>query len=367
MLVAFALLSILPKIKANASTYFDFRKAPERRSATTQCSTGQITCKYVVINLGRPTAAISGVKYYQLNLAGFNIMGNGCGSGALDIAVYNDAAYTSFDHAFSLDGSGSSPSPFSASVTFSVPADKFAQLIFGCNDGGGTAVALIDGGPGTYGARDVNSITYTGLPNLCIGDTPADCGATINIGGTVFDFKNQSGSIGTDIGNGPLGLSIHLGQPDISIGPGILQVQFFQNGTGGCPDPGYSLEAFADSAYTIPVGSGFKLLTTADAAGSPISLEDYNGIVTATVFGAFDVKKYYTFGFGSCDFSRPISIRGDDSGTYVCTQIGGRFGLFCLAAYYEGSLPYLNCFAHCVSDRYDFSSDKYGCRYFHHY
>jgi pimeloyl-ACP methyl ester carboxylesterase len=340
-LLFIALLSALSTIKANASTYFDFRTstgtAISSQGDGTLCSTGEIVCKYVVINLGRPAAVISGIKYYQLNMAGFNIMGGGCGSGALDIAVYNDAAYMSFDHAFALDGSGASPSFFSASVNFSVPADKFAQLIFGCNDGGGTAVTLIDGGPGTYEVRDINSIRYTGLPNLCVGDTPADCGATINTTEKVFDFENQSGSIGTDIGDGPLGLSIRLGQPKIAVGPGTLQIQFFQTGTGGCVDPGYSFQAFADSAYKIPVGTAFKLLATTDVAGNPITLEDYSGIVEATIFGALDRNKYYTFGFGSCDFSRPISIKGDPSGTYTCTLLN----FHCYEAYYQGAFPYL--------------------------
>jgi hypothetical protein len=166
---------------AHGRTYYDFRSSTGT-IITTQgdgsvCLPDRWNCKYVVINLGQPSAAIVGIKYYQLNLMNFNIMGSGCTSGALDIAVYNDGAYTSFDHAFHLDGSGTSPLPVSSNINFSVPGDKYAQLIFGCNDGGVPPIATIDGGPGTYQPRDINSITYTGLPNLCIGDTPADCGS----------------------------------------------------------------------------------------------------------------------------------------------------------------------------------------------
>ena len=183
-LIAFlliALLSVLLASKANASTYFDFRTstgtAISNNGDGTICSTPGMSCKYVVINLGQPAAAIIGPKYYQLNTTNFNILGGGCTSGALDIAVYDDPAYTKFDFQFPLAGSGKSPLPASASINFNVPAGKFAQLIFGCNENGFQS-STIDGGSGSYRIRDVNALVYSGLPNLCIGDTPADCGAT---------------------------------------------------------------------------------------------------------------------------------------------------------------------------------------------
>src|SRR5215467_5556430 len=78
-LLFIAVLSALPAIRANASTYFDFRASTgtpiSNQGDSTLCSTGEIVCKYVVINLGRPAADVSGIKYYQLNMAGFNIMG----------------------------------------------------------------------------------------------------------------------------------------------------------------------------------------------------------------------------------------------------------------------------------------------------
>jgi hypothetical protein len=180
--VAALLVSLLGiPATAHAKIYFDFRSSTGTAITTqgdgTVCVADRVNCKYVVINLGHPTADILGAAYYQLNATNFNIMGGGCTSGALDIAVYNDAAYTSFDHQFGLAGSGGSPLPASSGINFSVPATKFAQLIFGCNNGGIPPVATIDGGTGTYQPRDINSITYSSFPNLCIGDTPADCGA----------------------------------------------------------------------------------------------------------------------------------------------------------------------------------------------
>jgi len=179
VVIAFTL--VLPKLAANASTYFDFRTstgtAISNNGDGTICSTPGMSCKYVVINLGQPSAAIVGPKYYQLNTTNFNILGGGCTSGALDIAVYDDPGYTKLDFQFPLAGSGTSPLPASTNVNFSVPADKFAQLIFGCNDNGFQG-STINGGPGSYQIRDVNALLYSGLPNLCIGDTPVDCGAT---------------------------------------------------------------------------------------------------------------------------------------------------------------------------------------------
>jgi Tol biopolymer transport system component/pimeloyl-ACP methyl ester carboxylesterase len=180
-LLLIALFSVLFASKANASTYFDFRTSTgttiSNNGDGTICSTPGMSCKYVVINLGQPAAAIIGPKYYQLSTTNFNILGGGCTSGALDIAVYDDPEYTKFDFQFPLAGSGTSPLPGSTNVNFNVPAGKFAQLIFGCNINGFQG-STIDGGPGSYQIRDVNALLYSGLPNLCIGDTPADCGAT---------------------------------------------------------------------------------------------------------------------------------------------------------------------------------------------
>jgi pimeloyl-ACP methyl ester carboxylesterase len=163
---------------ANAATYFDFRSNTGiviSNSVPALCPQGG-NCKYIVIPLGHPSSTISGFKYYRFNPAGLNIMGGGCSSGALDIDVYNDAAYTSFRNAVSLARSGTSPVAISSDVNFDVPASSYAQLIFGCNDPGNTPLASIDGSGGTYSPRDRDSIFYSGLPNLCIGDTPQDCG-----------------------------------------------------------------------------------------------------------------------------------------------------------------------------------------------
>jgi len=159
-----------------------------------------------------------------------------------------------------------------------------------------------------------------------------------------YNFQDQSGDIGTDNNragpyNGPLAVSIRLGKP--SATPTNPTVQFYQSGTTGCADPGYSFQGYTDGTFATPDGPNLGLGNYTDASGNPVSLGSYIGPVKATVFGTFNANDYYAFSFGSCDFSRPISIKGNPGGKYACTYVGGNSGLYCYNAFYEGANPYL--------------------------
>jgi hypothetical protein len=307
---AITLVLILPALKANASTYFDFRTSTGTAITThgdgLECSPGGANCKYVVMNLGQPKAAVFGMKYYALNSAGFNIMGGGCSSGALDIAVYNDAAYTIFDHAFGLAGSGTSPQPISSSVNFDIPSNKYAQLIFGCNDGGLSPLAMIDGSTGFYASGFGNTLTYTGLPNLCIGDTPDDCSVISN--GTIQVLTNLNSA------------SFFISGPAVFQGNG--RSAEFHNVPAGAYTISYGPSCFSGlpANETKSLVPGQTLVFTAEYIAGFLSFPlDGFSPCTAPVSSVFDhsqITPYanndtvsaYTGETGTCDTSAPGQI-----------------------------------------------------------
>ena len=172
---------------------------------------------------------------------------------------------------------------------------------------------------------------------FALSNPPADVDFAIG-GGTrvLYDMSDQSGSIFTGAGSGPLTVRVKLGRPLGGTATTTLSLALYQEGTSYCGVPGYTLQGYSDGDYEHVDGPPLEFGGWIDASGTPISSRDVSGLVTGIAAGKINPFDYYSLSFGSCDFSRTVAIAAAPGAVSSCTWRGGQSNNYCYAADVDG-------------------------------